>query len=116
MASIYQALPKSERTQAVVLAYKYGEASTINYFGSKLDCHQPLAGTTSMDCQPRAMSGQVAVAIGFSERELRPFYDEVTPEARVSPDYAIPEESQLSIFVCQHPREPPEIVGRSRSA
>ena len=51
------------------------------------------------------MSGQVAVAIGFSERQLRRFYDEVTPEASVSPHYAIPEESQLTIFVCRRPHK-----------
>jgi hypothetical protein len=51
------------------------------------------------------MTGQVAVAIGFSELQLRQFYDEVTPQASVSPQYAMPEESQLTIFVCRHPRK-----------
>jgi hypothetical protein len=51
------------------------------------------------------MTGQVAVAIGFTEGQLRQFYDEVTPEASVSPKYAIPEESRLTVFVCRRPKK-----------
>ncbi len=51
------------------------------------------------------MTGQVAVAIGYTERQLRQFYDEVTPAAIVSPQYAMPEESRLTIFVCRRPKK-----------
>jgi hypothetical protein len=106
VAGVYQALPESERTQAVVLAYNYGEASAINYFGSKLGLPPAISGHNQYGLWgPGAISGQVAVAIGFSERQLRQFYDEVTPEASVSPHYAIPEESQLTIFVCRRPHK-----------
>jgi len=54
---------------------------------------------------PGAMNGQVAVAIGFTEPQLRQFYDEVTPGASVSPQYAMPEESGLTIFVCRRPKK-----------
>jgi hypothetical protein len=51
------------------------------------------------------MTGQVAVAIGYSELQLRQFYDEVSPQASVSPRYAMPEETQLTIFVCRRPKK-----------
>jgi hypothetical protein len=106
MASIYEALPEPERAQAVVLAYNYGEASAINYFGSKLGLPPAISGHNQYGLWgPGAMTGQVAVAIGFSERQLRQFYDQVTPEASVSPPYAMPEESRLTIFVCRRPHK-----------
>ena len=106
VAGVYHALPESERRQAVVLAYNYGEASAIDYFGSKLGLPQEISGHNQYGLWgPGAMSGQVAVAIGFTELQLRQFYDEVTPEASVSPKYAMPEESQLTIFVCRRPKK-----------
>jgi hypothetical protein len=106
VAGVYHTLPESERAQAVVLAYNYGEASAIDYFGSKLGLPRALSGHNQYGLWgPGTMSGQVAVAIGFTERQLRQFYDEVTPEASVSPPYAIPEESRLTIFVCRRPKK-----------
>jgi hypothetical protein len=107
VAGVYHALPESERAQAVVLAYNYGEASAINYFGSKLGLpRQAISGHNQYGLWgPGATTGQVVVAIGFTERQLRECYDEVTPEASVSPQYAIPEESQLTIFVCRRPHK-----------
>jgi hypothetical protein len=106
VAGVYRALPESERAQAVVLAYNYGEASAINYFGSKLGLPQVISGHNQYGLWgPGAMTGQVAVTIGFTERQLRQFYDEVTPGASVSPQYAMPEETGLTIFVCRHPKK-----------
>ena len=106
VAGVFHALPKSERTQTVVLAYNYGEASAIDYFGPKLGLSPAISGHNQYGLWgPGQMTGQVAVAIGFSERQLRQFYEEVTPEASVSVQYAMPEESQLTVFVCRHPRK-----------
>src|SRR6266446_7017961 len=106
VAGVYQALPESERDQAVVLAYNYGEASAINCFGAKLGLPRAISGHNQFGLWgPGAMTGQVAVAIGFTEQQLRQFYDEVTPEASVSPQYAMPEESRLTIFVCRRPKK-----------
>ncbi len=105
VAAVYQVLPESERAQAVVLAYNYGEASAINLFGSKLGLPRAISGHNQYGLWgPGAMTGQVAVAIGFSEAQLRQFYDEVRPQASVSPQYAMPEETQLTIFVCRRPK------------
>ena len=106
VASVYQALPQSDRAQAVVLAYNYGEASAIDHFGAKLGLPRAISGHNQYALWgPGAMTGQVAVAIGFTEQQLRQFYDEVTPEASVSPQYAMPEESRLTIFVCRRPKK-----------
>jgi energy-converting hydrogenase Eha subunit A len=106
VAGVYQALPQSERAQTVLLAYNYGEASAINYFGPKLGLPRALSGHNQYGLWgPDMMTSQVAVAIGFTENQLRQFYDDVTPEATVSPRYAMPEESRLTIFVCRRPKK-----------
>jgi Dolichyl-phosphate-mannose-protein mannosyltransferase len=105
VAAVYQALPESDRGQAVVLAYNFGEASAINLFGSKLGLPRAISGHNQYGLWgPGAMTGQVAVAIGYSELQLRQFYDEVSAQASVSPQYAMPEETQLTIFVCRRPK------------
>jgi hypothetical protein len=106
VAGVYHALPESERAQAVVLAYNYGEASAINYFGPKLGLPWAVSGHNQYGLWgPGAMTGQVAVAIGYTELQLRRFYDAITPAATVSPPFAMPEESGLTIFVCRRPKK-----------
>jgi Dolichyl-phosphate-mannose-protein mannosyltransferase len=106
VAGAYKALPDAERAQAVVLTYNYGEASAVDYFGSKLGLPRAISGHNQYGLWgPGATNGNVVVAIGFSERQLLQFYDDVTPAASVSPMYAIPEESHLTIFVCRRPHQ-----------
>ena len=106
VAGVYRSLPESECALAVVVAQNYGEASAIDYFRSKPGLPRVISGHNQYGLWgPGAMNGQVAVAIGFTERQLRQFYDEVTPEANVSPQYAMPEETGLTIFVCRRPKK-----------
>jgi hypothetical protein len=106
VADVYAGLPETERAQAVLLGYNYGETSAINYFGPKLGLPWAISGHNQYGMWgPGASSGQVAVAIGFTEQQLREFYDEVTPAATVSPAYAMPEESRLTIYICRRPRK-----------
>jgi hypothetical protein len=105
VAEVYGGLPETERAQAVLLGYNYGETSAINYFGPKLGLPWAISGHNQYGMWgPGELSGQVAVAIGFTEQQLREFYDEVTPATTVSPAYAMPEESRLTIYVCRRPR------------
>jgi hypothetical protein len=106
VAGVYRSLPESECALAVVVAQNYGEASAIDYFSSKPGLPRVISGHNQYGLWgPGAMNGQVAIAIGFTERQLRQFYDEVTPEANVSPQYAMPEETGLTIFVCRRPKK-----------
>ena len=45
------------------------------------------------------------MAIGFPESALRTRFDSVQPMTTISPRYAMPEESGLTIFVCRRPKE-----------
>jgi hypothetical protein len=107
MANVYHSLPAQERNSAALLAFNYGEAGAIDYFGPRLGLPKSISGHNQYGIWgPRGYSGETVIAIGYPESRLREFFAEVSPAAHVSPRYAIPEESDLTIFVCRHPREP----------
>jgi hypothetical protein len=105
VASVYNQLPAPRRSEAAILAYNYGEASAIDYFGGRYGLPKAISGHNQYGFWgPRNYSGDIVIAIGYPESRLREFFGEVSPAAHVSPAYAIPEESDLTIFVCGHPR------------
>jgi 4-amino-4-deoxy-L-arabinose transferase-like glycosyltransferase len=105
VASVYQGLAPAERGQAAILAYNYGEASAIDYFGPHLALPKAISGHNQYGFWgPRGYSGQVVIAIGFPESRLRSFFADVQAAAVVSPPHAVPEESNLTIFICRKPQ------------
>jgi hypothetical protein len=105
VASVYNGLPAAERPRAAVFAYNYGEAGAIDYFGGRYGLPKAISGHNQYGLWgPGNYSGEVIVAIGFTESRLRQFFSEVTPSANLSPRYAMPEETNLTIFVCRRPK------------
>jgi len=106
MASVYDSLPAEERGRTALLTFNYGEAGAIDYFGARLGLPKSISGHNQYGFWgPRDYSGKTVIAIGYPESRLREFFAEVSPAAHVSPRYAIPEESDLTIFLCRHPRQ-----------
>jgi hypothetical protein len=107
VADVYNALPAADRAQAAILAKNYGEAGAIDYFGPKLGSPSAISGHNQYGFWgPRGYSGNVVVAIGFNEDFLRQFFDEVQAATTISPLHAMPEESNLTIFICRWPKAP----------
>jgi hypothetical protein len=48
----------------------------------------------------------VVIAIGFPAERLRRSFDEVQPFEIISPQYAMPEETNLTIYICRKPKRP----------
>jgi hypothetical protein len=105
VGKVYQALPAEDRSGAAILAYNYGEASAIDYFGPRhglprATCGHNQYGFWGPDKRPTA----VVVAIGFRKAELDKLFGDVLPTANVHSQYALPEERDLTIFVCRNPK------------
>ncbi len=105
VAKVYQTLPVEDRPAAAILAYNYGEASAIDYFGRhyglpRATCGHNQYGFWGPDKRPTA----VVVAIGFRQAELGKLFSDVLPTANVHSQYALPEERDLTIFVCRNPK------------
>ena len=106
VASVYNSLPAVDRRQAAVLAYNYGEASAIDYFGPRYGLPRAISGQNQYGLWgPRDYTGEVVVAIGFTKERLLQSFGEVVPSAHLSPRYALPEETNLTVYVCRRPRE-----------
>ncbi|GAC1667993.1 MAG: glycosyltransferase family 39 protein [Candidatus Acidiferrum sp.] len=107
VARVFDFLPDAERSECAVLAYNYGQAGAIDYFGRSLGLPAAISGHNQYGLWgPRGYSGQTVVAIGFTGERLREFFDEVTPAALVANQYAMPEETNLTIYVCHKPKKP----------
>ena len=107
MARAYKSLPDGERAKAALFAYNYGEAGAIDYFGKHYGLPKALSGHNQYGYWgPRGYSGEVVVAIGFTADRLRRSFEEVQAFETISPIHAMPEESNLTIYICRKPKRP----------
>ncbi len=44
------------------------------------------------------------IAIGYTQGALQEFFSEVQPTEKITSRYAIPEEANLTIYLCRKPR------------
>ncbi len=101
----YKSLPGGDRQKAALLAYNYGEAGAIDYFGQGYDIPKAISGHNQYGYWgPRNYSGEVVVAIGFTEQRLRQSFEDIRPFETISPLHAMPEESNLTIYICRKPK------------
>jgi len=107
IAKVFDALPAADRAQCAILALNYGEASAVDYFGPADHLPPAISGHNQYEFWgPRGYTGNVVITIGYRKDQLQKFFGEVTLAARISPPYAIPEETNLGIYICRKPRKP----------
>lgn len=105
MSRAYHSLPEADRAKAALLAYNYGEAGAIDYFGKHYGLPKAISGHNQYGYWgPRGHTGEVVIAIGFPAERLQRAFDEVTPFETISPQYAMPEETNLTIYICRKPK------------
>ena len=106
VAQVFNALPVLDREKCAVLAYNYGEAGAIDYLGPARGLPKAISGHNQYGLWgPRGYSGNVVIAIGFSQEQLRDIFDEVNPATKTTSQYAIPEEANLTIYLCRKPKK-----------
>jgi 4-amino-4-deoxy-L-arabinose transferase-like glycosyltransferase len=106
MARAVESLPAHERSRVALLAYNYGEAGAIDYFGKRYGLRKAISGHNQYGAWgPRGASGDVVIAIGFAKARLDRAFGDVQAFATISPEYALPEESGLTIHICRQPRQ-----------
>jgi hypothetical protein len=106
MSRAMHSLPVDEQPRVALLTYNYGEASAIDFFGKNYGLPKAISGHNQYGAWgPRGTSGDVVVAIGFTKDRLDRAFAEVTAFETITPEYALPEESGLAIYVCRQPRK-----------
>lgn len=102
----FHSLPSEEQCRATLLAYNYGEAGAIDYLGKHYGLPKAISGHNQYGYWgPRGASGELVIAIGFTKTRLDQSFAEVQPFETISPPYALPEESGLTIYICRKPRQ-----------
>ena len=102
----FHSLVAGEQSRATLLAYNYGEAGAIDYLGKYYGLPKAISGHNQYGYWgPRGASGEIVIAIGFSKSRLDQSFADVQPFETISPAYALPEESNLTIYICRQPRQ-----------
>jgi hypothetical protein len=102
----FHSLPPEDQARATLLAYNYGEAGAVDYLGKHYGLPKAISGHNQYGYWgPRGASGEVVVAIGFTKSRLDESFADVRPFETISPSYALPEESGLTIYICRSPRQ-----------
>ena len=99
-------LPAVDQSRVTLLAYNYGEAGAIDFFAKSYSLPNAISGHNQYGAWgPRGASGEVVLAIGFSRDRLARAFAQVQAVETISPEYALPEESGLTIYICRQPRK-----------
>ena len=105
---VYHALSPEDRARAVVIAGNYGEAGAIDFYGPARGL-PPVVSTAGSYWffGPGELPGDVAVIIGPSTEELRPYFEQVQEVARtgVGDPWLVDEEQDVPVHVARRPRK-----------
>jgi hypothetical protein len=102
----FRSLSPDDQSRATVLAYNYGEAGAIDYLGKPYALPKAISGHNQYGYWgPRGATGEIVIAIGFTKSRLDQSFAHVQPFETISPPFALPEESGLTIYICRQPRQ-----------
>lgn len=102
VATVYESLTPAERTDCLIVCRNYGEAGAITYYGR----HHGLPPAVSQHNSyflwgPGEKSGNVVIAVGYSEEDLRASFESVNAAAQVRTQYSMPYERNLTVYVAR---------------
>jgi len=102
VARVYDALAPEERERCAIVCMNYGEAGAITYYGRKLGLPPAVSQHNSYYLWgPGREEIDVVIAVGFDEEELRGPFASVEAAGHVLTRYAMPYESNLTIWVAR---------------
>jgi hypothetical protein len=105
VASVYQALPASERAQACVFTDNYGEASALQLYSARYHLPPVISGHNNYYLWgPGSCTGQVVITVGLTQGDNLQSFDSVVLATTNTCAYCMPDESGAPIYVCTHPK------------
>ena len=107
VATVYDSLPPAERSQAAIFATNYGEASAINFFGSKYGLPPAISGHNNYWVWgPRGYTGNVLILVGDVCGGKGSHFRSGVRAATFTAPWVMPYENNLPISICRGIREP----------
>ncbi len=116
VAGVYQALPESEKTGALIVTANYGEAGALRYFGPRHGLPPAVSQHNSyFFWGPGKDEADVVIAVGMTAADLQDTFASVTEAGRFESRYAMPFETRRPILVCRGWKRPlPEAWARGK--
>lgn len=104
VARVYQGLPESDRSRAVVLTSNYGEAGAIDFYGPKYGLPKAIAYVgTYWFFGPGDLPGDILIFHGFLEEDYDTLCASREPAGFVTHPFAVAEQRDMVIYVCRDP-------------
>ncbi len=102
VAGVFQSLPADEQSRVAILAENYGEAGAIDYFGPAVGLPHAISGHNNYYLWgPQNYTGEVVIAVGMPLEVLKTIFGQIDLAATINNEYAIPEESNLPVYICR---------------
>ena len=106
LATVYAALPTAEQREAVIFTRDYGQASAVDFLGSRYGLPEAVSGHNNYFLYgTRGASGNVVIAIGVDAAQLRGEWRDVRSAGVYRDGYVLPDFNNLPIYVCRRPIE-----------
>jgi Dolichyl-phosphate-mannose-protein mannosyltransferase len=107
VASVYKSLSPEDRVHCTILAANYGEAGAIDYFGPSYGLPRAISPHNNYYLWgPASGSLDLVIAVGMDKSKLELLFADVHKATTILDPYAVPDESNLPIYICRHPRIP----------
>jgi hypothetical protein len=105
VAGVFTSLKPDDQSRVAILTKNYGQAGAIDYFGPSLGLPHAISGHNSYYLWgPRQYIGEVVIAVGMPLEDLKGLFDQVELAATINNEYAIPEETNLPVYICRKPK------------
>lgn len=107
VAKVYHALPPDERVKCGILAYNYGEAGAIDFFGPRYGLPPAISPHNNYWLWGlRQCTGEVLIIVGGDRDDPHPDFRSVVLADTTSCPYCMPFENGVPIFVCRGLNQP----------
>jgi 4-amino-4-deoxy-L-arabinose transferase-like glycosyltransferase len=107
VASVYHALPDSDRAECGILGYHYSDAGCIDYFGPALGLPKAISRHESYWLWgPREYSGKVMIVLISGPGRIDRFFGTVKLCATYEFPYVDGQNRVKRIYLCRDPKEP----------
>ncbi len=102
LAHVFHSLTPMQQEETIVLARNYGEAGAIDFLGLRYGLpHSVCFHGSYWLFGPGTKPGAVAISIGFDSLDLCKNWRSVTPMAHMVNKMTVPEEQDLTIYLCE---------------
>ncbi len=107
VASVFRALPDSDKVDCAVIAENYGRCAAMDVFGRRLGL-PPAIGLHNNYWLwgPRGHTGRTVIVLGGNQADLETRFERVESAGVVTCQYCMPYEDSLAILVCHTVKTP----------